>query len=349
MKLIFLNLKKGEIKVEIQSLDDLWYLYGLIEQHDFIKGRTYRKIKMTEQAEAVRKPIFVALDVESVDFSDSSSALRISGKILEGPEDVPRGSYQSISLEPNSTVLIKKEKWYSYQLDRVKEACAEKIPKILLVVFDREEAFFALMKRSGYEILAHLKGIVVKKRFEEKVKVSFYDAVIDQIKDYDERFSLDKIILASPAFWKEELFKSLKDESVRKKIIQATCSSVDETSFNEVLKRDEVKSALQEERVSKEFAFVEYLFAEIAKKGNAEYGLARVELASSYGAIEILIVSDKFIKKMRLEKSFDRLDHIMKRVDEKKGKIVIVSSDHDGGKKLDGLGGIGAILRYKVE
>lgn len=349
MRILHSNLKKGEIKVEVQTLDDLWYLYGVVEKNDFIKGKIYRKIKLSEQADAVRKPMIVSIVVEVVEFSESASALRISGKIIEGPEDVPRGSYQSISLEPNSSVLIKKEKWYSYQLDRIKEACVEKIPKILLVVFDREEAFFALMKRAGYEILSHLKGIVVKKRFDEKIKSSFYDAVIDQIKDYDKRFSLDKIVLASPAFWKEELLKSLKDMDLRKKFVQATCSSVDETAFNEVLKRSEVKEALHEERVSKEIAFVEYLFSEIAKKGNADYGFDRVESAASYGAVETLIVSDKLIKKLRLEKSFDRLDNILKRVDEKKGRVVLVSSEHEGGKKLDGLGGIGVILRYKLE
>jgi stalled ribosome rescue protein Dom34 len=31
-----------------------------------------------------------------------------------------------------------------------------------------------------------------------------------------------------------------------------------------------------------------------------------------------------------------------------KGEIHIISSEFDAGKKLDGLGGIGAILRYKM-
>jgi len=31
-----------------------------------------------------------------------------------------------------------------------------------------------------------------------------------------------------------------------------------------------------------------------------------------------------------------------------KGKITVISSEHDGGQKLAGLGGIGALLRYKL-
>ena len=39
---------------------------------------------------------------------------------------------------------------------------------------------------------------------------------------------------------------------------------------------------------------------------------------------------------------------LAKLVDKNKGEISIVSEDHDAGKKLHGLGGIGAILRYKL-
>ena len=52
---------------------------------------------------------------------------------------------------------------------------------------------------------------------------------------------------------------------------------------------------------------------------------------------------------MRDENSYGRLEAIMKVVEQAKGSITIITSEHDGGKKLDGIGGIGAILRYKVE
>jgi len=35
-------------------------------------------------------------------------------------------------------------------------------------------------------------------------------------------------------------------------------------------------------------------------------------------------------------------------VEEKGGKLIIFSSDFEPGKKLAGLGGIAAILRYKI-
>ena len=38
----------------------------------------------------------------------------------------------------------------------------------------------------------------------------------------------------------------------------------------------------------------------------------------------------------------------MKIVDSTKGEILIISSENEAGKKLDGLGGIAAILRFKL-
>ena len=51
MKIIHSDLKKGEIKVKAENLDDLWYLSQIIEKNDFIKGRTFRKIKIGEDTE----------------------------------------------------------------------------------------------------------------------------------------------------------------------------------------------------------------------------------------------------------------------------------------------------------
>ena len=42
------------------------------------------------------------------------------------------------------------------------------------------------------------------------------------------------------------------------------------------------------------------------------------------------------------------LDDIVRAVESQKGNVLVVSSHHDGGKALASLGGMGAILRYKL-
>ena len=39
----------------------------------------------------------------------------------------------------------------------------------------------------------------------------------------------------------------------------------------------------------------------------------------------------------------------MKDVDRSKGKVHIISTDHEAGKKLQGIGGVGAVLRFQLK
>jgi protein pelota len=350
MKQIHSNLKQGIIKLSPENMDDLWVLRQIVEPGDFLKGRTLRKIKKTESTErakkVIKRPVFMKISVEKTELEPD--ILRISGKIMEGPDDVPKGSYHTFNVEARTVITLQKEKWLRFQLDRLKEACSAKIPKILIVVFDREEAYFAKMKKYGYSLLTKMKGAVQKKALAEKAKEGFYAEIINQMAEYDKRYGLEKIIIASPAFFKEDLMKVLKDDELKKKIVVATCSSVGANAVDEVLKRDETKSALAEQRYAEELKIVEKLLVEISKEGKFAYGIKETEDAVNAGAVKILLVTDKLIFKLREKEKYGKLEAMMKLVDSMKGEIKIISSEHDAGKKLDGLGGIGAILRYKM-
>lgn len=344
MKILHKDLKYGEVKLVVESPEDIWYISQVVEPSDIIKGVTLRKVQATEKA-SERKRVFLAVKVEKTEFTESS--FRATGKIIDGPEDVPRGSYHTFNVEPNDTITIVKSHWFSYQLDRLKEAC-ETRARILICCFDREEAIFALVKRQGYELLSRLKGDVQKKEFDVSAKASFYPSIIKQLKEYDARYSLDHIIVASPAFWKDEFMKVLDDPGLKRKITMATCSSVGASAIDEVLKREEISTALKQDRVAREASFVEKLLETIAKNGAACYGMRDVRQAILAGAVDTLLVSDGLIQRLRLQETFAELEELMRQVDSQRGSIVLVSSKNSAGKKLDGLGGIGALLRYKL-
>ena len=46
MKQIHVNLKKGEMKLKIENMDDIWCLSHIIEPEDLVRGKTVRKIKI---------------------------------------------------------------------------------------------------------------------------------------------------------------------------------------------------------------------------------------------------------------------------------------------------------------
>lgn len=354
MKIAFKNYKTGELKLQADTADDFWVLSQVIESKDLVTGRSFRKVKLggpEGKAAVIKKPVTLTIEVEKVEFSPYSASLRISGLVREGPEDVPHGSHHTIEVEEGTVIKIKKEHLYGYQIDKIEEAAKGKVGGVLICVLDREEAGFALLKQYGYEWLSEIAGNVEKKGLDEKRESTFYADIVKQVAEYVSRYKIEHIIIGSPAFWKEELMKELKKKhpELASKVTLATCCESGREGLNEILKRDEVKTVLQQQRVSKEMRLVDELLAGISKESLAAYGMKDVKEASEAGAVKTLLVADSLIQKLRQDKKFEPLDYIMRLVDKSKGEIVLVSSEHGGGKELLGLGGIGAILRYKMK
>jgi protein pelota len=348
MDIIYSDFKKGKVKLRVNDLDDLWYLSHIIDLGDFVKGKTTRKVKVgKEEKKAVKKTITLQIEVEKVEFHKYKDVLRIGGTVTEGPEDVPRGSHHTISLGEGNEFVLEKVKWLTYQKGKLNEA-AEKKYNFLICVMDREEAIFALSKQYGHNILLELKGDVARKRKKVEVKKDFYNEIIQILESYEDRYKPESIILASPAFFKDDLMKVLKNKELKKKIVLATCGSVSENAIDEIFKKPELQNALKKSRIREEELLVEELLTEINKDSLAAYGFKEVSKAVGAGAVSKLLVGDYLIQELRRNDNYEKLDKLMRQVDLLKGEVHIISKDHEGGKKLKGLGGIGAVLRYKL-
>ena len=351
MKLLNKNYKKNFVKGKIENLDDLWYLTYVVEKGDFLKAKTYRKIKLGKEEDrkvnVVKKPVHIKITVEKIEFSKYTNVLRVSGVIAEGPDDIPIGSHHTINLEEGTEFSLEKQSFLNYQIDKLEESSQEIKSKILLCVHDREEAYFAILKKYGYDMLTKIKGTVQKKADVKIESHDFFKQLLKTIVEYDKRYDFSNIVIASPGFWREYIQKLITGD-LKKKVVYATCSSVGENGINEVMKRDEVKAVLQKEKFASEIKKVDELLEEISKKGKAEYGLQEIKKAVESGAASELLITDNLIHKKRQEDKFDDIEKLMRTIDSMKGKVHIISSEHEGGKKLDGLGGLGALLRYKL-
>ncbi len=348
MKIVKDERKRGIVTLRVESDDDVWVLFQVIHKGDIVSGKTVRKIKLEgeRKSEVIKKLVFLKLVVEKVEFLPE--LLRVSGKIVEGPEDVARGSYHTFSVGMNDLITVEKEVWLAHEWEQVREACAEVRGKVLLCVLDREECMFAVMTRQGYDVLAHVRGDVVKKQEGGSGK-EWYPDVAKLLCEYVDRLGVAHVIIASPAFWKEELFARISDEGVRKKVVLATCSSVGKNAFDEVLKRGEVLHVLREDVVRKGEVLVDRVLECIGKGGRVTYGVVHVRRAAELGAVAELVVSAHLLRKRKEEDLFDEIQEMMRAVERARGVVHIVSSDSDGRKKLDALGGVAALLRFNVE
>lgn len=350
MNILQSNFKSGVVKLRINDADDLWYLSHLIEPGDLVSGKTTRKIKIgdSEKTKVTKKTLTLKIKAETIDFDQTGTVLRINGRIKEGPEDIPKESYHALALEEGSEFTLEKAQWLNYHKQRLLEA-TEKKYNYLFCLFDREEAVFALSKKFGYEILSKIKGEVPKKRQGIELKKDFYQEIINTLQIYVDRYKPDYLILASPAFYKEDLLQKISSAELKKKIVLTACSDVSETSLDEVLKKPELAEILKSNRAREEQLLVNELLSEISTAGKAVYGWQETKKAIAAGAVGTLLLSDDFIRQKRTSGGYQELDEEMNTVEQMKGKIHILSSEFPSGKKLNGLGGIAALLRFKLE
>jgi protein pelota len=126
MKVIFKDLKHGEIKLMPENLDDIWHLYNVLEEGDLVRAVTFRtdeqKDDKIRSKKTEKKRMKVGIRVSEVKFHEFTDRLRIHGTIEEGPQDL--GSFHTLNIDADKMdkLTIVKEQWKDHQLQRIDEA-----------------------------------------------------------------------------------------------------------------------------------------------------------------------------------------------------------------------------------
>ncbi len=336
-----------------ENLDDLWYLSQVICVGDVVTSRTQRRIKDKDDARSSggeRKTITVSVSVEKVEFSTQTNVLRVLGTIVSGPEDiVSLGSHHSVSVEEDSQITLSKPSWSHTDLAIVDDAVKSTLrPKVLIVSMDEGESVLALVRESRTDYI-HIDSNVGGKydtRGREERKKSHYVELTKAITSFIERESLSNIILSGPGFEKNNYLGYLKggESDVFGKCVVEDTGSSGRNGVQEVLKKDAIHKALEDYNAVQNIRVLEEILREIGKdSGLAAYGPAEVRAAVASGAVETILVTDKFLFSNRRG-----VEPLLQNVRKARGRAHIISEDEEAGAKLHSLGGVAAKLRYKV-
>ena len=340
MKILRLNGKTGEAQILIQSDEDLPSLTKVIQEGDTLIGKTERKIKRggeENRQKVIRKTITLEIKVTKTILDTNS--LRVQGKVITPTEDIPINSAHTIEITKGSDFKIKKNEWFKYQIDQLRDAeKTSHLAKVFLCALDDEQASFGKLSASGIQYLGKISLRLTKKRLEEKKK----DEIKKVAQEVIARAAGLQIIIASPLFWKELVFKEIKsiNPKVAKRVIQANVSAGTKKGLQELLSTGTVDKLMQGAAIAKHEILVDRLLEEISKNKLAAYGKKEVEKAAYSKAISDLLISEKLM-------SAD-LQELIKFVEKGKGHVHIIDSKSDAGKKLLGLSGIAAILKFKI-
>lgn len=352
MRIVHQDTKRGIIELIPETLDDLWHLSHIIEPGDLISSRTTRRIQDStgerlRSDRGIKKTFFMGIMVENISFHKYTGKLRATGIIEHGPEDlVPLGSHHTLDLKLNNSIKITKEKWSRWAIKRLKNAVdSSKKPSAIIVAIEDDVADLGIIKQYGIDYYGPIIGGISGKRIIQKDRgksiSNFYDEVARTLNGFED---IQGIVIAGPGFTKGDFYDFLS----QKYPDIARISSVESTGtggrvgIQEVLKKGTIEKMATEGRIAQEMRLMSKFLEEIGKSSNmVVYGKREVEEAAYAGAAENLLVLDKLVRQEEIEKIMDSVDNMG-------GKIMVISSEHDGGKQLKALGGIAALLRYSI-
>ena len=334
----------GDIRLLVETDEDLWHLYNIVEVGDLVTASTTRREEKSadkiraERAE--KKRMTLGIRIEKIEFSEDDLRLKLLGTIESGPQDI--GQHHTLIFENGDSLTISKRKWKETQRERIARAVSDsKKPRIAFVSLDQDEATIAVLRQFGLKEIATVRSGRSGKQYAEKPQADGYHAEISsKLKAIGEPNM--PLVLLGPGFEKETLAEDLKGEGIFDRIYVYHTGQCGMAGINELMKAGMGADVLRESSVGTELEAVESLMAAIGKGGNATYGTSQVETAAIAGAVDRLLILDSKLRE-------EDLDEIVRAVESQKGEVIVVSSQHDGGKQLAALGGMAAMLRYKME
>ena len=358
MKILQMKLKKGIAKVLPESLDDLWHLYNIILEKDEVHARTTREMKVEERyarpKRGKRVPVFLGVKVEKVLWDKILNRLRVHGIVCEAPEKINvKGSRHTINVVVNKPVTIVKTEWSKHQIDRLKRASRVTVAPIIVMSIDDEEYCVAVLRQYGVDVkMEERTRLPGKLEAEKRTKAvrEFFKMALKYLREA--WMSLrSPIVIIGPGFVKNDFVKYVKSEAtdVSNAVIDMKgVNSSGVAGIHEALRSGVFTKALRHVRIAEEAKVIEEVLARLGKeRGDVTYGFAEVERASAYGAVERLLLADTTLRESPDEER-KALEKLMKEVEEKGGRITIISTEHEAGTKLLSLGGVAALLRFPV-
>lgn len=352
MRIVHQDTKRGFIELIPETLDDLWHLSHIITSGDLVSSRTTRRIQDStgerlRSDRGIKKTFFMGIRVENISFHKYTGKLRATGIIEKGPEDlVPLGTHHTIELKLKNPVKIQKEKWSRWAIKRLKTAVdSSKKPSAIILTIEDDVADLGIIKQYGIDYYGPIIGGISGKRIIQKDRgkniTNFYNEVAKTLQNFED---IQGIVIAGPGFTKGDFYNFLSEKYPE----LAKISGVENTGtggrvgIQEVLRKGTIEQMAAEGRIAQEMRLINKILEEIGKSSNlVAYGKSDVENASNAGAVEDLLVLDNLVRE-------EEIENLMNLVESTGGKVMVVSSEHEGGKQLGALGGIAGLLRYSI-
>jgi protein pelota len=356
VKIIGKNLRQGFVKVVPSSDDDLWHLYNVVYKGDEVYAYSSRAVKTDQEysrpKSAERVSAFMGVAVESVAWDKFLGKLRVHGIIIHAPDIMPTGAHHTLNIALNQPVTIVKKEWPKHLLDRLFRASKTEKP-LLIIAIDDEGFAVAETKQYGVDIKVEERMKLPGKHEADKrmaaTKEYFKRAVTSLRQLWTPNHS--PIIIVGVGFVKGDFSAFLADEAADMAKSVVDVKSVNNGGISgiyEALRSGVLLKAAKQLRIVDETEVMEEVMKRLGKgEGTITYGLDAVENAVQMGAVEKLVLADTMLRESGEEPRL-HLEKLMREVEQRRGSITVVSTEHEAGAKLLALTGIAALLRFPI-
>ena len=214
----------GYVSLLPSTPEDLWHTYNLLQGGDRVRCTTLRKVSKessTGSVTSAKKRMNLTIELTKLEFSPDTLEVRISGPSRAECAHVRMGAFHTLTLELDRQFSIEKDCWDQVYLDRLEEACSpERGAEVACVVMGGGLAHVCLVAGSVTLTKARVDVNIPKKRTgsssHAKSLVKFYDAIYRAVLTHVDFDEIKVCLVGSPGFQKDDFFKYLAAESVRR-------------------------------------------------------------------------------------------------------------------------------------
>jgi protein pelota len=340
MKAEFLEMRgsHGEIRLFAESIDDLWHLSHLVRSGDLVFATTFRSVEMVQDRirpeKPEKKPVRLGIRVEGVAFHPYANRLRISGVIEHG---VDQGSHHTINLDEGSELSVIKT-WRQVDLDRIHRAVkASTSGAVHILSVEEGEAELFRIRQFGPEIVATvIQGS--SKGSDPGGRASLFErvaALVDGI--------TGTVVIAGPGFVKDEVAKYLREKipDLKDRCLTVETRRSGRGAVTEALGKGVLEKITGDLQLKREADLLDMFLERMGRGEPVAYGRTEVEEAVSAGAAEQVLVIDDMVRNRDIADLLERAERI-------RARVTVFSSLFDPGAQLLALGGIAALLRYRM-
>ncbi|KAJ5933946.1 Translation factor pelota [Penicillium verhagenii] len=341
----------------------------------------------TGSTSSARVHLNLEIRVKSLDFDPQSSQLHVSGQIVNETSHTKIGQFHTLDLELNRNFTLEKDVgsdgegvgWDSIAVEMLKDAVDEggkRRAEAVAVVMQEGLAHICFIGQFQTILKQKVEMSVPRKRQgggdHDKGMGKFYRVTLDTLlRQMEFNTSLTSgsnneavkpVLLASPGFVAAGFHKFIQTEAstttpalrrLLSSVVVVHSASGYMNSLSEVLQSSAVKTLLADTKYARETRLMDEFLDQLRKETNkATYGPREVEAAVDQGAVGrgggVLIMSNRLFRSQDVAVRKRWVGLVDRVRDVEGGEVRILSSDHESGKRLEGLGGIAALLTFPV-